>query len=218
MNGVEVPNTKDAKVNQVLQRLWDDIVKESYFDMNRVLDLYKYKESKACPKDLGDNIEEIVGKIQQIILALNEINLNVRKETNYIVPYIRSLSLGTRSTSPDVLKCITTAKALFYAYQKYKSNMMFCYNSCKSQFKSISTEVNELMTDLSEVIKKGTDLSTESIRDEKQDVAKFITKIDEFRDVMTLFIDCAEKATVSFQEVQNEFNTAASKIKLPSRL
>ncbi|XP_031624441.1 uncharacterized protein LOC116341465 [Contarinia nasturtii] len=218
-NGGEVSDSKDGKSkSELMQKVWNDIINENYFDMNRVLNLYDYKDSKSCPKDLGNDIEEIVGKIQQINLALNEINLDVRKETNFVLPLVRNLSMGAKSTSPIIQKCVSSAKTLFDAYHNYKSNMLFCYDTCKPHFKAISEEVNQLMAELAEVINKGNDLNPASIQHKKQNVDKLITKINDFRGFMNLFMKCTEKAMTIFQKVQNEFNTIMSTVNLTSRL
>ncbi|XP_031624440.1 uncharacterized protein LOC116341464 [Contarinia nasturtii] len=202
---------------EVMESVWDDIVKEDYFDMDLAIDLYDYKETPFCPTDFGNDIEEIVGKIQQISLALNEINVDVRREADFVRPILRSLSNGAMTATTSVQKCVTSAKKLYDAYQKYRSSVSNCYNGCKANMKSIAVEVNQLLGGLVDVINKGLKMGkpidSETIQHKKPDIQQLLQKIDNFHDFMDSVLTCSQKTITTYLTVQSEFNSLLSNVK-----
>lgn len=199
-----------------MESVWHDIVKEDYFDMDRALDLYDYKETSHCPQDFGNDIEEIVGKIQQISLVLNEVNMHVRREANYVRPFIRSLAEGARTTSESVQRYMASAKKLYDAYQQYRSGVQNCYNGCKTNMKAISNEVNLLLGGLVDVTNKGLQLGkpidSATIQNKKPDIEKIHRKIDNFHDFMDSVLTCSQKTISTYLTIQNEFNSLLSNL------
>lgn len=196
---------------KVMQTVWDDIIKENYFDFDRLFQLYEYKESTICPEDLKTDLNDIFERVQQLSQTLDGINLDAKKEMNSVRPLLRSLSDGVRTSartsSNNILK-------LFEGYKRYRAILLECYEVCKPNLKTISSEVNDLLGELVDVTHKGLEMAnpidTTSIEPKRKNI---LTKLDNIRSFISAFLKCTQKAVVVYRKVQDEFNVMYRKIR-----
>ncbi|XP_031624442.1 uncharacterized protein LOC116341466 [Contarinia nasturtii] len=202
----------NGKLNEFreMQSVWDDIIKENFFDLEQILNLYDFEESSICPQDLREDLKEITEKVHHLSLSLDGVNTNAKKEMTSLRPFLRSLSEGARTTS-------NSAYRLFSGYKVYRNLMLECYDSCKPNLQSISTEVNELLGELVDVTHKGMELSKPiddaTIQHTKKNVQKVLIKLELFRSFMSAFFKCTQKAVAVYQKVQEEFISIFGKIR-----